>query len=451
MIRKLLRRVFNKSKPAPSRGAEAAEIPLELHGIRREMVSPAARKVCGVLQDAGFKAYVVGGAVRDLIARIDPKDFDVATNATPEEVRHLFRRSRIIGRRFRIVHVMSGPETIEVSTFRALHDDNTITDEHGRVLHDNVWGSIEDDAARRDFTVNALYYDPTTEVVLDFHHGVMDLKQKTMRVIGDPPTRYREDPVRMLRAVRLAAKLDLILDPAARKPIRELCELLANVPAARLFDEILKLLSSGYSVVSLKRLRDEGLHHGLLPLLDTILAQPMGERFIWLALENTDARVRAGKPVSPGFMFATLLWHEVLANWSKRKEAGEHAQPALFEAMDEVLASQGEKLAITRRIAADITEIWALQARFEKRAGKAPYRLLEQPRFRAGYDFLRLRAESGELDMELPDWWDNFAKAGDTAEREALLAGMKKEAAPRKRRPRRRKPASGGPATPAGD
>ncbi|MEN3109754.1 polynucleotide adenylyltransferase PcnB [Uliginosibacterium paludis] len=448
MIRKLLRRVFKFSPSRPR--AEAAEIPLELHGIRREMVSPAARKVCSVLQEAGFKAYVVGGAVRDLIARIDPKDFDVATNATPEDVRHLFRRSRIIGRRFRIVHVMSGPETIEVSTFRALHDDNTETDEHGRVLQDNVWGTIEDDAARRDFTVNALYYDPTTEVVLDFHHGVMDLKQKTMRVIGDPATRYREDPVRMLRAVRLAAKLDLILDPEARKPIREMCELLANVPAARLFDEIIKLLSSGYSVVSLKRLRDEGLHHGLLPLLDSILAQPMGERFIWLALENTDARVRAGKPISPGFMFATLLWHEVLANWNARKEAGEHAQPALFDAMDEVLASQAEKLAITRRIAADITEIWALQPRFEKRSGKAPFRLLEQPRFRAGYDFLRLRAESGELDMELPDWWDAFASA-DTPEREALLISGKKDATTRKRRPRRRKPAGSAPETPAGD
>ncbi|MDQ7990853.1 MAG: polynucleotide adenylyltransferase PcnB [Candidatus Dactylopiibacterium sp.] len=439
MIRKLLRRVFRKhTAPAPQ--AEAAEIPLEVHGIRREMISPAARKICSVLQEAGFKAYVVGGAVRDLIARIDPKDFDVATSATPEEVRHLFRRSRIIGRRFRIVHVMSGPETIEVSTFRALHDESIETDEHGRVLDDNVWGTIEEDAARRDFTVNALYYDPTTEVVMDFHHGVLDLKQKTMRVIGDPPLRYREDPVRMLRAVRLAAKLDLILDPAARRPIREMSELLANVPAARLFDEMLKLLSSGFAVVSLRRLRDEGLHHGLLPLLDIILQNPTGERFIWLSLENTDARVRAGKPISPGFLFATLLWQEVLANWNARREAGEHTQPALFEAMDEVLATQAGKLAITRRIAADITEIWALQPRFEKRSGKMPFRLIEQPRFRAGYDFLRLRAEAGEIELELPDWWDTFAHA-DTETRETLLATSKKDAAPRKRRPRKRKPA----------
>jgi len=261
------------------------------------MVSPASRKICSTLQEAGFTAYVVGGAVRDLIAGIEPKDFDIATSATPEQVRHLFRRSRIIGRRFRIVHVMSGPETIEVSTFRALHDDETVTDEHGRVLHDNVYGCIEDDATRRDFTVNALYYDPTSETVLDYHKGVADLKKKTMRVIGDPATRYREDPVRMLRAVRLAAKLGLKLDPAASKPIREMADLLHNVPAARLFDEMLKLLASGFAVVSVKRLRDEGLHHGLLPLLDVILEQPQGEKFVWLALKNTDERVRSGKSI----------------------------------------------------------------------------------------------------------------------------------------------------------
>lgn len=438
MIRKLLRRVFTRrAEPAP-RSAGATEIPVKQHGIQSAKILPAARKVCAVLQEAGFKAYVVGGAVRDLIAGIKPKDYDVATNATPEEVRNLFRRSRIIGRRFRIVHVMSGPETIEVSTFRALHDEDTVTDEHGRVLHDNVWGSIEDDAARRDFTVNALYYDPGTEVVLDFHDGVADIQRKTLRMIGEPRTRYREDPVRMLRAVRLAAKLGLKIDDATREPIRDMASLLENVPAARLFDEMLKLLSSGYSVACLKQLREEGLHQGLLPLLDVILRQPLGEKFVWLALANTDERVQAGKPISPGFLFATLLWHEVLANWEARKQKGEFPHPALFEAMDEVLASQAEKLAITRRISADITEIWALQPRFEKRAGKAPYRLLEQPRYRAGYDFLRLRAESGEIEMDLPDWWDRFAGAG-TDERETMLVPDKKEG-PRKRRRPRRKP-----------
>lgn len=437
MIRKLLHRVFKRADRPP---AEPAVIPVALHGIPRDGISPAARKICRVLQDEGFKAFVVGGAVRDLIAGIPPKDFDVATDATPDQVRDLFRRSRIIGRRFRIVHVMSGPETIEVSTFRALHDADTETDEHGRVLHDNVWGSQEDDAARRDFTVNALYYDPSTENVIDYHHGVSDLKQKTLRMIGEPRQRYREDPVRMLRAVRLAAKLGLSIDAAARKPIREMAVLLENVPAARLFDEMLKLLTSGYAVVCLQRLREEGLHKGLLPLLDVILEQPMGERFVWLSLENTDERVRTGKPISPGFLFATLLWHEVLANWNARKNQGEHTMPALFAAMNEVLEQQGTKLAITRKISSDITEIWSLQPRFDRRAGKTPFRLIEQPRFRAAYDFLRLRAESGEVPMELAEWWDAFANAGGE-EREGMLKPETREA-PRKRRRPRRKPSN---------
>ncbi|NMG72693.1 polynucleotide adenylyltransferase PcnB [Parazoarcus communis] len=440
MIRKLLRKVFTRA--ATPVQTEPALIPVEQHGIRREQLSPAARKVCAVLQEGGHKAYVVGGAVRDLLIGHPPKDYDVATSATPEQVRALFRRSRIIGRRFKIVHVMSGPETIEVSTFRASQDAET--DEHGRVLHDNVYGSQAEDATRRDFTVNALYYDPTQEVIVDYHHGVADLKQKTLRMIGDPRTRYREDPVRMLRAVRLGAKLGLSIDPAARTPIREMAVLLENVPAARLFDEMLKLLFSGYAVKCLTQLREEGLHHGLLPLLDVILEQPMGERFVWLSLENTDERVRQDKSVSPGFLFATLLWHEVLKNWEARKAKGEYPQPALFEAMDEVLDSQARKLAITRRIAGDIKDIWALQPRFDKRVGKTPYRLIEQPRYRAGWDFLRLRAQSGEISMDIPDWWDRFAHAGHE-QRDALLrdAPTSSEAAPaaKKRRRKRRKPA----------
>ncbi|NTV11944.1 MAG: polynucleotide adenylyltransferase PcnB, partial [Zoogloea sp.] len=368
MIRKLLRRVFRRAAPAAS-VSEPALIPVAKHGLRREHISPAARKVCSVLQENGHKAYVVGGAVRDLLIGQEPKDFDVATSATPEEVRALFRRSRIIGRRFRIVHVMSGPETIEVSTFRASQDaDGTDTDEHGRILRDNVFGSQAEDATRRDFTVNALYYDPSDETIIDYHHGVADLQQKTLRMIGDSRVRYREDPVRMLRAVRLAAKLGLIIDPEARGPIREMGSLLENVPPSRLFDEMQKLLLSGYAVKCLTQLREEGLHHGLLPLLDVILEQPQGERFVWLSLANTDQRVCQGKPVSPGFLFATLLWHEALSQWEARKAKGELSQPALFDAMDDVLEQQAGKLAITRRIAGDIKEIWALQPRFEKRA-----------------------------------------------------------------------------------
>ncbi len=448
MIRKLLRRVFRRGDPLPS--GTPALIPLARHGIRRERVSPGARRTCETLQKAGYKAYVVGGAVRDLIAGIDPKDYDIATNATPEQVRALFRRSRIIGRRFQIVHVMQGGETLEVSTFRAVHDADTVKDEHGRVLRDNVFGSMAEDAARRDFTVNALYYDPTAETVHDYHHGVADLQQKTLRMIGEPKVRYREDPVRMLRAVRLSAKLGLNLDPAVRAPIREMAGLMENVPAARVFDEMLKLLFSGHAVECVKRLRDDGLHHGLLPLLDVILEQPLGEKFVLLALSSTDARVKAGKSLSPGYLFATLLWHEVLVNWETRKARGELPIPALYEAMDEVLEIQGEKLAITRRIAGDIKEIWVLQPRFEKRAGKGPYRLLEQARFRAAYDFLALRAESGEIDQELADWWLDFQEAG-AEEREAMLLP---DSGPKKRRRRRARKAvadSGAPDAAAGN
>ncbi len=442
MIRKLISRVFTGKKAAANRH-EPAVIPVSSHGITRDRISSGSRRTCETLQQHGYKAYVVGGAVRDLLIGAEPKDFDVATDATPEQVRHCFRRSRIIGRRFQIVHVMMGQETIEVTTFRGALDANTKKDEHGRVLHDNVFGTQAEDAARRDFTANALYYDPATEAVLDYHHGVGDLKAKTLRMIGEPRARYREDPVRMLRAVRLAAKLGLQIDPEARKPIRDMADLLENVPPARLFDEMLKLLTSGFSVKCLTQLRDEGLHHGLLPLLDVILEQPMGEKFVMLALANTDDRVRRGKGTSPSFLFATLLWHEVLAHWEKLLAEGQLKIPALYQAMDHVLDVQGEKLAITRRITGDIKELWALQPRFEQRAGKRPYALLEQPRFRAAYDFLVLRAQAGEIDMEIADWWTRFQNVEGDKRGEMLLpeqAGDKK-----KRRRRKKKPAAASP------
>lgn len=442
MIRKFITRVFGRK--AHGAFGEPAVIGSGKHGIRREAISSGSRRTVETLQQQGYKAYVVGGAVRDLLAGLIPKDFDVATNATPEQVRRCFRRARIIGRRFQIVHVMMGSETIEVTTFRGHHDLHSgskgHTDEQGRVLRDNVFGSEKDDAARRDFTINALYYDPVTETIVDYHHGVSDLKQKTLRMIGDPKTRYREDPVRMLRAVRLAAKLGLSIDPAAERPIREMSELIENVPASRLFDEMLKLLTSGHAVQCVQHLRAQGLHHGLLPLLDVILEQPLGERFVTLALQNTDQRVREGKTISPGFLFATLLWHEVLAKWEALRSGGEQPGlariPALFLAMDEVLDVQAEKLAITRRIAGDIKDIWALQPRFEQRSGKRPYAVLEQPRFRAGYDFLLLRSESGEVDSEITQWWTGFMNSeGD--ERAAMLLPARAEVKKRRRRKRR--------------
>ena len=445
MIRKFISRVLklgNDKQPGGKR--EAAVIPRSSHGISRDQISSGSRRVCETLQSHGFKAYVVGGAVRDLLAGARPKDFDVATDATPEQAKRCFRRSRIIGRRFQIVHAYMGQEIIEITTFRGALGDDAKTDAHGRVLNDNVFGTMAEDAARRDFTVNALYFDPATEQIHDYHHGVADLKQRTLRMIGDPRVRYREDPVRMLRAVRLAAKLGLTIDPEARRPIREMAELLENVPAARLFDEMLKLLTSGHAVRCLQQLRAEGLHHGVLPLLDVILEQPMGEKFVMLALADTDERIRQGKSSSPSFLFATLLWHEVLAAWERIKASGESPIPALYLAMEEVLDGQGEKLAITRRIAGDIKEIWALQPRFEQRAGKRPYGVLEHPRFRAAYDFLCLRAEAGEVDAELADWWTRFQDADGEARAQMLLPDQ----GPRKKR-RRRKPKAAGTADPA--
>jgi len=442
MIRKLITRVFGRKSPANS--GDANVVGVTKHGIRREAISSGSLRTVETLQEHGYKAYVVGGAVRDLLAGLKPKDFDVATNATPEQVRNCFRRSRIIGRRFQIVHVLMGAETIEVTTFRGHHDQHSgnraQTDDQGRVLRDNVFGSEKDDAMRRDFTVNALYFDPATETIVDYHHGLADLKQKTLRMIGNAPTRYREDPVRMLRAVRLASKLDLTIEPATRQPISELAGLLENVPPSRLFDEMLKLLTSGDAVKCLQRLRAEGLHHGVLPLLDVILDQPLGERFVMLALEKTDRRVREGKPISPGFLFATLLWHEVLGKWEALKAGGERPIPALFAAMDDIIDAQSEKLAITRRVAGDIKDIWLLQPRFEQRSGKRPYALIEQARFKAGYDFLLLRVESGEIPEELGRWWTEFLNSDGDA-RGAMLLPQKPDEA-KKRRRRKRKPAA---------
>jgi poly(A) polymerase len=423
-------------------------VPRGRHGITRDALSPATAKVCTVLREAGFSAYVVGGAVRDLLLGITPEDFDVATDARPDQIKPLFRRALVIGRRFRLVHVMLGGETIEVSTFRAANPETSeekdharVMDEHGRVLRDNVFGTQAEDARRRDFTVNALYYDPASEEIVDFHGGLADLKKRVMRVIGDPATRYREDPVRMLRAVRLAAKLGLTLDGATRAPIRSMAGLIESVPPARLFDEMLKLLLSGHASACLRQLREVGLHKGLLPLLDVILEQPLGERFVTLALAQTDERVRTGRPVSPAFLFAALLWHEVLAAWKARQARGERAVPALESAMDEVLETQGAKLAITRKLTATMREVWSMQPRFEGRSGARALRLLEAPRFRMSYDFLALRAASGEVPAELEAWWRAFQGA-DAESRQAMLLP---DTGPRKRR-RRRKKRPAGPA-----
>ncbi len=450
MIKRLIQRLFKRSDDtpadappgAPRGGKKRTRLPSEpvrysgsSEGVHREDVSSAAIRTCETLQNAGFDAYIVGGGVRDLLLGLKPKDFDVATDATPDQVNKLFRRSRLIGRRFQIVHVMFGRETIEVSTFRSLQVDAE-TDEHGRVLRDNVWGTKAEDATRRDFTINALYYDPVADVILDYHDGVKDLRRRTLRMIGDPATRYREDPIRMLRTARFAGKTGFAIEEATRAPIRELAPLIHNVPPARLFDEMLKLLQSGHSLESLHQLRSEGLHHGVLPLLDVILEQPDGERFIHVALTRTDERVLEGKSISPGFLFATLLWQQVRVRWNARVADGEQSIPALHAAIDSALEEQGTKLAIQKRIMADMREIWALQPRFERRSAGAAQRLVEHLRFRAGYDFMILRCDAGEASAELGAWWTRFVD-GDAAVRQQLITEAPSGGAARKRRRRR--------------
>jgi poly(A) polymerase len=326
----------------------------------------------------------------------------------------------VIGRRFQIVHVLFGRETIEVSTFRAIQE-SAETDEHGRVLRDNVWGSQAEDAARRDFTINALYLDPIADALLDYHDGVRDMKKRVLRIIGEPEQRFREDPVRMLRVARFVAKLGFEIDPRTRAPIRSLAPLISNIPAARLFDEMLKLLVCGHALACLHELRREGLHHGLLPLLDVILEQANGERFVTTALERTDQRVLAGKPISPGFLFATLLWQPVSVRWQQGIARGKPSIPALAEAIDEVLEAQAGQLAIQRRHQADMRDIWMMQPRFERRTGRSPFTLLEHLRLRAGYDFLLLRCDAGELPEELGQWWTRFLEA-DGAERAEMVS-----------------------------
>ena len=447
MIRRLIDRLLRRRpREKASAAASAAARPQLVtwraseHGLRREDLPSYALKTCEVLQQAGFRAFIVGGGVRDTILKLRPKDFDVATSATPEQVTKLFRRARLIGRRFQIVHVMYGRDMVEVSTFRALQVDAE-TDAHGRVLRDNVWGTLEEDAARRDFTINALYYDPIADTLLDFHGGVRDLESRVIRMIGDPTTRYREDPVRMLRSARFAAKLEFTIEEGTRAPIRELAPLIHNVPPARLFDEMLKLLQSGHALNSLHQLRAEGLHHGLLPLLDVIVEQPDGERFIQIALTRTDERVARGLSISPGFLFATLLWQQVRLRWQARLAGGEHMIPALMDSIDSVVDEQCEKLAIQKRIVADMREIWSLQPRFDRRNGRTAIRLLEHMRFRAGYDFLMLRVEAGEAPAELGDWWTRFVE-GDHDERETLMSQLTAPSGAARRR-RRRKPSGG--------
>ncbi|WP_420493184.1 polynucleotide adenylyltransferase PcnB [Sedimenticola hydrogenitrophicus] len=421
-------------------------IPRPEHNISRANISDHATKVLYRLKAAGFQSYLVGGGVRDLLLGREPKDFDVATDATPEQVKEVFRNCRLIGRRFRLAHVHFGREIIEVATFRSMQDAAEPGDretENGMLVRDNIYGTIEEDAVRRDFTINALYYNIEDFSVVDYAGGMEDLRAGVLRLLGDPETRYREDPVRMLRAVRFAAKLGFIINPACEKPLLELGSLLQSVPAARLFEEVLKLFMAGVALHSFEKLRHYGLFGELFPETEECLAHEDHEfpiTFVTRGMQNTDSRIREGKPVTPAFLFAVLLWEPVRRLAEHLQEAGEAPLPAIQEAGNDVLMTQLERVSIPKRFSIPMREIWNLQHRFEQRAGKRPHRLLTHPRFRAAYDFLLLRAEAGEVDQELADWWTGFQEQ-DGEERNQMVrqanGGGEK---PQRRRRRRRRP-----------
>lgn len=434
-IKNLVHRVFKAGGSAPLR------IPADKHKINKKRVARHAIKVCEVLQEKGYEAYVVGGAVRDLLAGFQPKDFDVVTNATPEQIRPLFRRAFIIGRRFKLVHVVFGREVIETSTFRADATRKAQTDSHGRILRDNIYGNIEEDARRRDFTLNALYYDPCTEEIIDFHQGVQDLQNQVVRIIGDAETRYREDPVRMLRAIRFAAKLDAEIDPDTHAPIKKLAHLVGNVPSSRLFDEAIKLLACGQAIHCLRQLQQEDLIKYILPVFPQVYQQENDKRFLDIAFERTDQRVRTGQSVSPSFLFAALLWPLVRQQWEERQSSGVPIIPAMNDAASTIIDNYSPQMFIQRRFQADMREIWFMQARFERIRNRAIWRLIEQPRFRAAVDFLQLRAANREFDSVEAQWWMDLANANHKTRAEMIGERAPVQKNPRRcrrRRPRKR-------------
>jgi poly(A) polymerase len=447
------------SQPVPNQLAAIAArlrvIPREAHNISRKHISPGALRVLYRLHEAGHAAFLVGGAVRDLLLGGRPKDFDVATDATPEQVKRLFRNCRLIGRRFRLAHVVFGNEIVEVATFRGAGDDGS-GDRHvvdGRIVRDNVWGTIEEDAVRRDFTVNALYYDIADFSVRDYVGGFADLEARTLRLIGDPVQRYREDPVRMLRAVRLAAKLDFTIAPEARAPFAELGELLLHAPPARLFDETLKMFLAGHAAKSFRALEASGLLADVFPLTARALAFRGGDSLramIEAGLAGTDARVAEDKPVTPAFLFAILLWGAVRAQVEREIARGVDPVLAWQRVSHHVIAEQAKQVAIPRRFGLVMQEIWTLQPRFEQRTRKRVFRLLAHPRFRAAYDFLLLRAVEGEAVAELGRWWTEAqalpheelaARLGSAPPAAAAAASTEAPPPTGRRRRRRRKPA----------
>lgn len=420
--------------------ASRPDLPTD-HTIDPAMLSPAAVDVTRTLRNAGYEALLVGGCVRDLLLGIAPKDYDVATDATPEQVARVFRRARIVGRRFRIVHVRMGREIIEVTTFRGAPVDGADPEqtEHGRILADNVWGDLDSDAQRRDFTVNALYYDPLNNEGIDHVDGLADLEDRVLRMIGDPVRRFAEDPVRMVRAVRFQAKLGFALDPATRAALRECCHLLAGVPAARMFDEVLKLFQHGHGAQTCALLHEYGMLELLFPVLAEDLADGGIPEIVERALHNTDARVREGKAVIAPFLFAAMLWPPVEDRFTALVASDMPPIEALHRAAEQVFEEECQAVAIPRRVSSVVREIWEQEYRLGERRPRSVRGLMENRRFRAAYDFLLLRQAVGERGEELASWWTRIQEVSES-EASEMIAALPGGGKRRSRRPRKRKP-----------
>ncbi|NMP31823.1 polynucleotide adenylyltransferase PcnB [Thalassotalea sp. M1531] len=460
----IIKRVINLCKKLLNKDTEqSVDFPIVIsrdqHSVSRKYISDNALKVLYRLQKSGYDAYLVGGGVRDMLLGIEPKDFDIATNATPEQIKKLFRNCRLIGRRFRLAHIVFGRDIIEVATFRGHHDSASKQDknctktskqsDHGMLLRDNIYGSIDEDAERRDFTINALYYNVGDFKIYDFANGVEDIKQRKIRLIGDPETRYREDPVRMLRAVRFATKLDMQISAETEKPIKQLASLLDHIPAARMFEEFLKLFISGKAQANFEMLREYGLFKYLFPIVDQALSEEDNETlksFIHLALSNTDARINNDQRVTPAFLLAALLWYPLSRQVSQLKQTTQLTpQDAFFSALHEVMSEQQRSIAIPKRFQSPMKDIWILQDKLSKREGKRAYKTLEHPKFRAGYDFLLIRGEieGGDIAL-LAKWWTDFQSATPDVQQmmiKSLPVGRNSRRTIRKRRKPRTKAA----------
>ncbi|MBL4822455.1 MAG: polynucleotide adenylyltransferase PcnB [Colwellia sp.] len=459
----MIKRVINLCKKVFGKKTQATKVvstlaqPIVLsrseHSVSRQLLSPSALKVLYRLNKSGYDAYLVGGGVRDILLGLKPKDFDIATNATPDEIKALFRNCRLIGRRFRLAHIVFGREIIEVATFRGHHDNASAQEkncnktskqsEHGMLLRDNIYGTIDEDAERRDFTINALYYSTKDFKVYDFANGVKDIEDKVIRLIGDPKTRYREDPVRMLRAIRFATKLDMKISAETSAPIKELSSLMANIPAARMFEEFLKLFIAGKAVANYKQLRSYNLFTYFFPAVEQELNNnnQLLEHFIMLAMENTDKRINNEQRVTPAFLFAAMLWYP-LQKYIQQVNINNQLAPqdAFFAALSEIMPEQQRSIAIPKRFQGVMKDIWILQDKLARREGKRAFKTFEHPKFRAGYDFLLLRAEienTPEL-IELAQWWTDFQTVSNDA-RMQMIKGIPSSHGSKRRSPRKRR------------